>query len=184
MVCFRSFIDFSNNSLSNDFGKETEEYNKWEELQSHYYDNYFEYRFLCKLRNFTQHVGFPPLKIGYTSSIDQNGIVLSIDFQKESLLEHKNIWKSKIYTELIERNEDIKFIPLLEVFDGIIKELYSKLFKIKLPRAIKSSKAILTYRNKLKIEESILYTMEISLRRIKEPKLVFQCFQKIKQSQF
>lgn len=148
---FRSFIDFSNKSISFEYGKDSEEYNIWKEKQSEIFDCNFEYRFFSKMRNYTQHVGFPPIEITLSSTIDNPLPQLKISLKRNDLLEHKDIWKSKIYNEIRNCNELLPLFPMLKSLDSCLVKLLKTLLSIKSKRAIASSKRILNYRFDFKL---------------------------------
>jgi hypothetical protein len=98
---FRSFLDHSDAYVSREFGKESEQWGTWKGQQSALYDGHFSYRFMYKLRNFMQHVDMPPIKIGMKMSIeDQNRIDISLDFDRDKLLQEPHIWKEKLAQEI------------------------------------------------------------------------------------
>jgi hypothetical protein len=58
LLGFRAFLDHVQAHLSELFGKSSEEIHKFKEVTNRAFDSHFGYRFLYRLRNYTQHCGF------------------------------------------------------------------------------------------------------------------------------
>lgn len=59
VAAFRTYVDQSEARLKRQYGKVSDQLAAFKKLAAESFDGYFEYRFLYKLRNFVQHVGFP-----------------------------------------------------------------------------------------------------------------------------
>lgn len=58
LASLNTFLDQSRKFLSKRFGKDSKEYERFEEQTNQLFDTHFSYRFFQKLRNFTVHCGF------------------------------------------------------------------------------------------------------------------------------
>lgn len=55
----RTFLDHAETNIKRTYGKESEKLQLFNKVRSSCYDTYFSYRFLYKLRNYSQHIGMP-----------------------------------------------------------------------------------------------------------------------------
>jgi len=69
LSAFRTFLDHTQTNLDRTYGKESENFKIFKKTRSSYYDNYFSYRFLDKLRNYSQHMGMPITGIDTSSEL-------------------------------------------------------------------------------------------------------------------
>lgn len=63
---FRLFLDYTQLRLTRTYGKDSEQLSAFKAICSKLYDEHFSYRFLYRLRNFSQHCGMP---IGHVSTV-------------------------------------------------------------------------------------------------------------------
>ena len=103
----RTYLDHSGKYLKNKYGNNSIHYNKFEKYTNYLYDNFFEYRFIYKLRNYAQHCGLPLNSI--TFSVDNKDLLnrkinLNPLFLKSELKKNYKEWGQKL-------NEDFKFQP-------------------------------------------------------------------------
>ena len=59
LASFRFFIDHAEAHVKRRYGKTSNESQNFSSILRSNFDKYFSYRFLYKLRNFSQHLGFP-----------------------------------------------------------------------------------------------------------------------------
>ena len=68
----RTFLDHTETDLKRTYGEKSENFKSFTKNCSLCYDNYFSYRFLYKLRNYSQHVGMPITGINASSELVHN----------------------------------------------------------------------------------------------------------------
>lgn len=99
----RAFDDRTSHSLSRRYGKGSPEVEKFKESLSFEYDNEFAYRFMYKLRNYSQHCGAPELDgnvRGYLSATGERCKEISVTFDSVKLLEQYDGWGAQVKREL------------------------------------------------------------------------------------
>lgn len=143
---FRSLLDHSDFSLSREFGKNSEQLKKWKSIQSEQYDSFFEYRLFYKLRNYCQHIGVPPMQIGYTDSADQEGISFRLDLQRDQLLEERSVWNQQLIQDLESAPEKIPVIESLNNWSECFRAISKTLLEIKKEAATDAAKRVLAHR--------------------------------------
>lgn len=92
---FRAFDDKTSHLLSSTYGKESNEFKAWKSSLSVEFDSNFAYRFICKLRNYAQHVNESIQHAGFNSSLGADGateIALMIEFDPDALLDRYADW--------------------------------------------------------------------------------------------
>ncbi len=150
---FRSFLDHSGKSISRFYGKKSQERDRWKAHLSEIYDSVFAYRFLYKLRNYAQHVGVPPLKFSFTASVEMEGVQLTLDFDRNKLLEERHVWKSALADELQRMKESFPVINILDEWLEAFDNVCNCVLDIKRERTLRAAKRILHYRELHKVEE-------------------------------
>lgn len=117
------FLDHSRECLSNENPEELENFDK---LTNWYYDNYFSYRFLYKLRNYAQHVGMPIVGIETLSEmLDPNPLKVNHGLKtitlKKDLLKFKK-WGT-VKDEIPQLPEKINIDPYIDEMIYCIKKI-------------------------------------------------------------
>ncbi|USK85714.1 hypothetical protein [Peribacillus asahii] len=110
----RTYDDHISSSLSAKFSDEVKE--GFKKFLSQLYDDFFEYRFLSRLRNFAQHFKIPVT--GYINSVDGNSIYMG----KESLLTYRK-W-SGVKDEIEQMDEQIDVQGFAAEMNNIMKLAY------------------------------------------------------------
>ncbi|MDF2083773.1 hypothetical protein [Bacillus pseudomycoides] len=112
---FRTYLDHAEYLLKKEYGKNSEQVKKFKEVCSKEYDNYFAYRFLYRLRNYSQHCGMPVgnVSLGQRAN-DDNGIDYSliVTFDRDELLRSYDSWGNPV-------NGELEKLPLNIVVNGI-----------------------------------------------------------------
>ncbi|NPE27294.1 hypothetical protein HNV12_04810 [Methanococcoides sp. SA1] len=126
---FRTFLDHFDRSLKQQYGKDSQIYSSFKQSLSYQYDNSFAYRFLYRLRNYTQHCGMPVHTINFSSESDKTdesktNHSMNIFLNREKLLAEYDKWKS-LATDISKLPEEFEISPLLdkmmESLDKILK---------------------------------------------------------------
>lgn len=127
----RTYLDHTETRLKREFGENSEEYKTFKTETSTAYDNNFSYRFLYKLRNFSQHCGLPTGSIHHNSTGDENGKTintLTLSLVRDELLSKFDSWGT-VKKELEQQDKTFDIIPLLESKAQILKEINEKINK-------------------------------------------------------
>lgn len=148
---FRSLLDHSEFSISREFGKDSDQLKKWKDIQSKYYDEFFEYRLFYKLRNYCQHIGMPPLSISFTSTREEEGICFRLDIKREELLKERSIWNNKLIHDLNSCSDKISVIDSLNTWSECFRGLAKALLDIKHDVAIDAANRIAGHRARLEL---------------------------------
>lgn len=148
LTSFKFFIDSSERHVKRRFGKESEYAKKFENLTHKFFDDYFSYRFLGKLRDYTVHSGFPINLIPFIAIADYVNPErmigsMSLVVDREEILKEKSFLKARVTQDLTEMTEDIDVIPLIYELGQLIlkieKYIYS-LHQVELEESISNLK--------------------------------------------
>lgn len=124
----KTFQDHGATTISRRYGSESSELELFKALMSEKFDSEFSYRFFCKLRNYTQHCGMPPL--GFSVSHDFPGsieILFSLD--RQVLLKEYDGWGAIVKRDLQSSNELIYVLPELEKYMKSVMDIYLSFYK-------------------------------------------------------
>lgn len=185
---YKTVLDHTDYSLIKAYGKDSKQFTSWKRIQSNCYDNAFEYRFLYRLRNYSQHIGLLPFHISTNQSIENPGkLELRIDLVKSDLLIEKNIWNQQLIIEISKLPEYIPIVSILENWHTSISRLRNTILTIRKEEAVDSADRILQYRQKYEVDNSSLInighivknrdkSMDLTLMDIKE-NIAYDVFQ-------
>jgi len=128
LTAFKYYIDSSERHIVKRFGNESIELVEFTNLTHKYFDKYFSYRFLDKLRNYTIHSNFPintiPFKAQENIKNPEKMVGnLSLIVNRQELLKEKSYLKSRVTKDLIELTEDIDIEPLLFELSNLISKI-------------------------------------------------------------
>ena len=87
----RTFLDHAGTSISRRYGKGSEQFLYFKELTAYQFDNVFSYRFLYKLRNYTQHCGMPPVSFA-VNIVPGDELEIAPRFSRQGLLDNYSEW--------------------------------------------------------------------------------------------
>jgi hypothetical protein len=121
----RTYLDHTETRLKRTFGDNSSEYKLFKRLTNECFDNHFAYRFLEKLRNYSQHCGLPTGTISLTE--DEKGHTLKLSLLRDSLLKNFDAWGSIVKPELQMQNAEFDIISLLEKKVELLKEINQKI---------------------------------------------------------
>lgn len=126
----RAFDDRTAHSLSRRYGKDSPEVEKFKESLSFEYDNEFAYRFMYKLRNYSQHCGVPELAgnvRGYLSESGERCRDVSVTFDSVKLLDRYDGWGVQVKRELQAIKGEFDAIEMLNRMMLSCSRVYAKL---------------------------------------------------------
>jgi hypothetical protein len=115
LFSFRTFLDHTGAKLKTKYGKNSIKVINFEKACTLEYDSYFSYRFLYKLRNYSQHCGLPleGFTIETREEPEFSGIIVNnliVKFKKETLLKFDG-WSSDIEQEINDLPEEFDVLP-------------------------------------------------------------------------
>lgn len=131
LLGFRAFLDHLQTHLSELFGKDSREMQSFKALTSRLFDSHFGYRFLYRLRNFTQHCGFPPVWVRVDPNEAQNAFV---GLERAPLLERSDVWGSIVGSELEAQQRLFPVEPLVEETMMCVDEINDAVRVLEKPR--------------------------------------------------
>lgn len=117
------FVDFNESTVKRKYGKDA--YNEVHKYSSYQFDNFFEYRFFCKLRNYSHHIGLPITKVRLTEDNNSDKLFFEINI----LLNANFDWGEKLkkdFKKKLSANHDIGVKSLIEGYFRSINHLFLK----------------------------------------------------------
>ncbi len=139
------FLEHTEVSLNNRDKKKLEYFKK---LQSHFFDNFFAYRFIYKLRHYTEHVKMAVCGFEISKSLDEKtgkkSFILNIGLNRNKLLE-SDVFRGlggKLKKEVESLPEYIIIEPYLKEMLDYISQLCGSLIIIDLPELKDSAQKI------------------------------------------
>ena len=147
LTSFRAYVDNVTHMLHLQFGKDCEVAEKFKEMQSRLFDDSFEYRFMCKYRNYVQHVGLPIHEnVADKDLLRRGSLKLVPQLVTEKLLKQYDRW-GPVKADL-QKRQKISLLEVLEEFQNQVDELHVKLSGYVFSNGLYSIENVLThYRN-------------------------------------
>ena len=121
----RTYLDHTETRLKRTFKDKSSEVELFKRLTSEAFDGHFAYRFLEKLRNYSQHCGLPTGEV--TIIDDEKGHSIKLSLLRDSLLTNFDSWGAIIKPELEVQEDKFDIIPLLEKKVELLKEINQKI---------------------------------------------------------
>lgn len=131
LLSFRAFLDHLQTHLSELFGKDSAEMQSFKDLTSDAFDSHFGYRFLYRLRNFTQHCGFPPVWVRVDSDEAESAFV---GLERAPLLERRDVWGPIVGPEVRSQPPLFAVEPLVEEAMNCVDEIDDAVRVLEKPR--------------------------------------------------
>jgi hypothetical protein len=135
---FKFYLDSTETYLKRKFGKASIESIQFIKETNVFFDNSFAYRFLSKLRHYSQHIGLPIHIIPFqaTENLTQPHKMRG-DFQlivsREILLSEKELLGGIVYKEIQSFNDDINIKPFVYDLATIVGKLESLVYEFHTP---------------------------------------------------
>lgn len=142
----RTFLDHTETKLKRNYGDQSERFKRFREACSKSYDDNFSYRFLIKLRNYTQHCGMPlgGLTLHSEEKPPYSGHVyhsLKVKFSRDELLEYDS-WGSRIRKEISELPSEFEIVPHVVEMMKCLAKINLVIIQEDLPELIRSAEFI------------------------------------------
>lgn len=133
LFSFKYYIDSSESYLKRKYGKKSIEASDFVSKTNEAFDNHFAYRFLTKLRDYAQHVGFPIHIVPFSAAENIKG-PQSMKGSFQLVVSHELLLKEKIgaivSADLKRIGMDIDIIPLIYKLGEIIADFESYILKL------------------------------------------------------
>ena len=128
----RTYLDHTETRLNRTFGNKSEEYKLFKLLTSEAFDSHFAYRFLSKLRNYSQHCGLP---VGSICMKDgKQGFKLELILLRDHLLGNFKSWGAIVKPELLNQEEEFDILSLLEQKVFLLNQVNQKISAVLLEK--------------------------------------------------
>ncbi len=129
----RTYLDHSETWLKRECGDNSSEVNSFKTVTSYEYDSNWAYRFIYKLRNFSQHCGLPlgELKAFATTDVQQGSdptMTVDLFFLRDYLLTNFDSWGT-VKKDLQEQSERFAVTPLVEAIIPSLERVEKTLVK-------------------------------------------------------
>lgn len=125
----RTFLDHKETTLKRKFGKESDEFLRFEKETNIAFDNNFEYRFIYKLRNYAQHCGLPagpPETKSYMNTKSEVQNDFNIYFDRNKLLSDFD-WGIKVKNDLALQPEKFNILPVIDKVHELLNSINTKI---------------------------------------------------------
>lgn len=141
----RSFLDHTETKLKKKYGAESNRYQRFKDICKEVYDTNFSYRFLSKLRNYSQHFGMPLGGLSLSSKeeppySDNIHHSLRAYFQRDRLLVSKS-W-GKIAKEISQLPSEFDIVPHFIQMTKCLEKINLVLINGDLPELFANAKYI------------------------------------------
>lgn len=153
---FRAFLDHADTLISRKFGKGSEQYSVWKGIKSAEYDSRFAYRFIYKLRNYTQHVGSAPLQWRVAPDSKQGYREFEAMFELYSLVSDYDGWGKQLTEDLKSQPDYIDAITLLQDWGDSSYRVFKGLVSILQLEALGSATRLASLRNNFSSEGTLV----------------------------
>jgi hypothetical protein len=142
----RTSIDHTQTKLTKTYGDQSDSVKRFKEACSRSYDECFSYRFLTKLRNYSQHCGMPlgRLTLHSEEKPPHSGHVfhsLEVKFSRDQLLKYDS-WGTRIAQEIAQLPSEFDIVPHVVEVMKCIKRINLVLIEEDLPELFKSAEFV------------------------------------------
>ena len=142
----RTFLDHTQTRLTKRYGAQSDRLKRFKEACSESYDANFSYRFLTKLRNYSQHCRMPLGKLTLHSEENPpySGHVyhsLEAKFSRDDLLKF-DLWGTRVQTEISQLPSEFDIDPHVADMMKCIEKINLVLIEEDLPELFKSAEFI------------------------------------------
>ncbi|MFD3219200.1 hypothetical protein [Bacillus sp. BR_7a] len=131
---FRTYLDHAERFLKHEFGRESEQVKRFKEITAKEYDDYFAYRFLYKLRNFSQHCGMPVGSVDLNAKAvrgSETEYALHVHLERGQLLK-ADCWGKDVREEIEVMPPRIEITLYLKELQGCIERIQGCLMEIRM----------------------------------------------------
>ena len=140
----RLFLDHHLTHLAHKYGKKSVELERFELATNKEYDSVQAYRVLYKLRDYTQHCGFPIDNISMTArdpDTEDWTALVTLSANRDALLQDFD-WKKKVREDLLSMDEMIDILPLIREAQPCFRRIFAELLRIRLENSQESVRVV------------------------------------------
>lgn len=116
----RIFLEHMDTHIKKEFTVNSPQYSIFRESTVNEFDNKFSYRLMGKLRNYVTHCGMPPLSYNLSKKNEEDDqytkIILTMDFNRDQLLNGYDGWGAIVRKDLLESNDSFPATPLFNEY--------------------------------------------------------------------
>ena len=161
----RAFLDHTEYKLIKTYGGDSAKARNFKTACSLEYDNNFAYRFLYRLRNYSQHCSLPISELKFTSKEEPpfSGNIVSmliLKFNRNTLLSY-NGWGSTVEREIRALPEEFNVVPLVASFWKSLEAINQTLINDNLAELVQSAQYVEKLINEVKGKDRtpIIFTL-------------------------
>lgn len=119
LSAIRTYLDHTETRLKRTYGKTSTQYQKFKDATAKAFDGHFSYRFIYKLRNYTQHCGMPLGRILTHSNLlnlqtAESLHAIDFYFERDNLLSQLDEWGAVVKGELQQMPPQFSVGPYLK----------------------------------------------------------------------
>ena len=156
----RTFLDHSEFNLKKRYGNYSKRVREYKKACSSEYDNFFSYRLVYKLRNYTQHCGMPLGQIRFESKSEDAEAqrvvdTLAVYFNRDRLLLSEFDWGSKLKREIQALPERFEINPHVAQAMQCVKRINLSLIKPNLTELNRSVQIVRSLVAPLKLQSGV-----------------------------
>jgi hypothetical protein len=124
----RAMADRTAHSMSGRYGKDSEQHQAFKAACAFEYDNTFAYRFMYKLRNYSQHAASPfqIMRLSSGAPFGEGRAVLALEFDPTQLLADSKDWGARVKEDLQKMPGPIPVMLICEQLDASVKRIFLK----------------------------------------------------------
>lgn len=152
---FRILLEHVETSTCRTFGPDSEELARWKRATAREYDNHWEYRLYYGLRNYCLHVGMPPLRISYSSSVDTEAITFSLNLVRDELLSERSCWNKKLISDLESSEPEIPVLMSMDPWSECFWRVAHEALLIQRDASLEAAHRILQHRLDLELPKDV-----------------------------
>lgn len=128
LTSMRTFLDHTQTRLDRTYGTESEQFKRFKAVEGQAFDGHFSYRFVYKLRNYTQHCGMPLGHINAGSKLETiptgpEKHAIDFYFDKANLLTNFDQWGKHVEPELRAMPDQFPISPHIETTMRCLDEI-------------------------------------------------------------
>jgi hypothetical protein len=153
----KTFIDHNDRAIKKKFGDNSIEALEFKKITHYYFDNFFCYRFLIKLRDYAQHCGMPLSNFNISTIRNDDGSYSSsmkIDFNPQELLANFSEWKKIVKENLQNIKSPFPLAPLIDEMTKVLMGFWQAVDVINGANVLKSAKYVRTLTDHLRAEKT------------------------------
>ena len=147
LTSMRTLLDHTETRLKRTFGGTSVEVNKFKQFTNNAFDSSLSYRFLYKLRNYTQHCGMPFSRVDLDSTIGDRGKEtaehqLLVLLNRDELLKNFDSW-GPVKTDLEKMPSDFSINNFVTDTTNILTDLNVLVLNLEYPELREAGKQVL-----------------------------------------